>query len=189
MHILKFLRKATNLSKNIGIENEQAKELVENLKGKWQLSSQPLKVDDHVTFLGEIPRITDFEEELTIQLQTMKNNVWHHDKIEDDSAIYINTPKGIIIISGCSHSGIVNIVKHAKKVSGDLNIFAVIGGFHLLSAAEERILKTASELKMLGVENLITGHCTGGVAEYLFHQTFQENFQKLYAGKKLEFTF
>lgn len=176
-----------DFSRNIGMENEETKEIVEELGGRWTLSKTPFRVMEGVTFMGEIPRVTDFERDMTINLQTEVNGEWVEDQIEDDTAMFIQTPKGIIVVSGCSHSGIVNIVKYAKELSQD-NILAVIGGFHLISASEERIQKTAEALKELGTQNVITGHCTGGDAEYILKQTFKKQFQKLYAGKNMEFS-
>lgn len=187
-HIFKqsFFKEKPSLS--VGMENKNTKEIVEKLGGVWRLTKEPVQVVSNVTFMGEIPRITDFEQELTINLQTEVNGEWVDDQIEDDSAIFIDTPKGLIIVSGCSHSGIVNITKYASKISGK-KIHAVIGGFHLLSASEERIVRTAEALKDLGVDKVVAGHCTGLVAEYLFQQKFKDNFQKLYSGKIIEFSF
>ena len=175
--------------KNIGMENEHTKEEAEKLGGIWHLSKEPIPIADHATFLGQVPRVTAFEQEPTIQLETERNGQKVDDLIEDDSAIYIETPKGLVIISGCSHSGIVNIVKHAMNVSGGIKPYAVIGGFHLLSASDERIFQTTEALMELGVERLVTGHCTGNVAEYLFQQVFTTKYQKLFAGKTIQYKF
>ncbi|WP_339060367.1 MBL fold metallo-hydrolase [Tepidibacillus marianensis] len=175
--------------KNIGMENDQTKERSEELGGIWRLTKTPVEMIDNLFFMGQIPRVTEFEQDLTIQLEIQVNGEWVDDLIEDDSAIYIKTDKGLVVISGCSHSGIVNIVKQGTEISGGIRPYAVIGGFHLLTASEERIFQTAEALKELGVEKLITGHCTGGVAEYLFQQIFTTSFQKLYAGKTISFDF
>jgi len=174
---------------NIGMENDHTKEISEELGGVWRLTKDSVEVIDHLFFMGQIPRVTPFEEDLTIQLQTQVNGEWVGDLIEDDSAIYIKTAKGLVIISGCSHSGIVNIVKRGIELSNGIRPYAVIGGFHLLTASEERIFQTAEGLKELGVEKLVTGHCTGGVAEYLFQQIFSTNFQILYTGKTIQYDF
>ncbi|MFV9511244.1 MBL fold metallo-hydrolase [Tepidibacillus sp. LV47] len=176
-------------STNIGMENDRTKEIAEKLGGVWYLTKESFEVIDNLFFMGQVPRVTDFEQDLTIQLQTEVNGEWIDDLIEDDSAIYMKTLKGLVIVSGCSHSGIVNIVKHGIHLSRGEKPYAVIGGFHLLTASEERIIQTAESLKELGVEKLITGHCTGGVAEYLFQQIFTTSFQKLYAGKTIQYEF
>lgn len=71
-------------------------------------------------FLGEIPRVTAFEK-----------GIYKNDPMIDDSAVAIKTPHGVVVVAGCSHSGICNICEYAKKVTG-LSLYAVIGGFHLL---------------------------------------------------------
>ncbi len=176
-----------DFTRNIGMENEKTKEITESLGGIWKLSKEPVEIFPHVSFMGEIPRITIFEQDVTLKLQTKVNDQWVSDEIEDDTGIYISTPKGVIVIAGCSHSGIVNIVKYAKQLSGK-QVVAVIGGFHLHSASVARINHTIDALEELGVKEVITGHCTGGDAEYAFKQRFKKQFQKLHAGKILSFS-
>lgn len=188
-HVFKQSYYKGKANKNIGMENIHTKELAEQLNAKWKLSKDTVEVLPAVTFLGEIPRKVSFEQDLTIQLRTQVDGKWVDDQIEEDSAISIDTPKGLIIISGCSHAGIVNIVNRAIQVTGKEDVFAVIGGFHLISADDTRIDQTSQSLKDLNVENIITGHCTGGDAEYRLKQDFKESYQKLFAGKRLEFSF
>jgi len=176
-----------NHGKNIGMENSKTSKLVEDSNGVWKLSEEPIEIVENVYFTGKIPRSTSFEKDLTIQLQTQVNGIWVDDHIEEEVAIYIETPKGIVVVSGCSHVGIVNIVQHAQRLANGKKVLAVIGGFHLLSAEETRIKDTAEALYKMGVEKVITGHCTGGKAEYIFQKFFESQFQKLYTGKVIEF--
>ena len=108
---------------------------------------------DKIVFLGEIPRKNDFEG---------KNPIGHlengnKDYIKDDSAIVVKTEKGLIIISGCSHSGICNIIKYAKTVCKQEKILAVLGGFHLFEKSTTD--KTIEYFKKQNIENIRPMHC------------------------------
>lgn len=94
--------------------------------------------------------------------------------------------KGLFIITGCSHAGIVNIVKHSMTVSGIRKVKAVIGGLHLIDASDDRIKKTVKGLRELGVERIYAGHCTGFKAEMKLFKEFRNNFEKLQCGKVID---
>ncbi|MBP1912723.1 MBL fold metallo-hydrolase [Thermococcus stetteri] len=79
-----------------------------------------------------------------------------------------------------------SIVKHAVGLTGEKRVRAVIGGFHLIDASEERIRRTVEEFKRLGVGEVYTGHCTGLRAEAAFLEAYGERFQKLHSGMVIE---
>jgi 7,8-dihydropterin-6-yl-methyl-4-(beta-D-ribofuranosyl)aminobenzene 5'-phosphate synthase len=83
------------------------------------------------------------------------------DDIPESMSMVINTEKGLIVISGCGHAGLVNTLEHAADVTGTEEIHAAIGGFHLLQASDANLEWTAEKLVNLGVENLVGAHCTG----------------------------
>jgi 7,8-dihydropterin-6-yl-methyl-4-(beta-D-ribofuranosyl)aminobenzene 5'-phosphate synthase len=101
-------------------------------------------------------------------------------------SLVAKTPEGLVVVSGCSHAGIASIVKHAIRLTGEERVKAVIGGFHLIEAGEERIRKTVEEFQRLGVEEVYTGHCTGLRAEAEFLKAYGERFHKLHAGLVIE---
>lgn len=102
-------------------------------------------------------------------------------KIKEQSLI-LNTSKGLIVITGCSHPGIVDIVKRAKKIL-DKDIYLVFGGFHLLRLSENEVKKIISEFRDLGVSNVGATHCTGDKAIELFKKAYGENFVQMGVGK------
>ncbi|MFH1133448.1 MAG: MBL fold metallo-hydrolase [Nanoarchaeota archaeon] len=124
-------------------------------KFKLVLSKKPYKVSGNITFLGEIPRLNDFEAKAT----TFYDDKQQDDFILDDSAIAIRSPKGLIIVAGCSHAGICNIIEHAKRVTNVKKVHAVIGGFHLREI-DEVTLKTVSFFQKQVVERCFPSHCT-----------------------------
>lgn len=134
---------------------------------KLELTEKPRWITDNIVFLGEIPRKESFELNKSIGYLPDKNN--QKDMLLDDSALAINTEKGIIIITGCSHSGIVNICEYAKEVCLNSKILSIIGGLHLLETEENQINETIKYLKSLNLDSLYACHCTGFKAQCLMH--------------------
>lgn len=124
---------------------------------KLNLSKDPIKVSEHIIYLGEIPSLNDFETRCAIG-KKMVDDEKFEDTINDDSAIVYQSEKGLFVITGCSHSGICNILEYAKKVCGDNRIYGVIGGFHLFDI-DERLEKTIDYLTDNNIELLYPCHC------------------------------
>ena len=120
-----------------------------------QFTREPLEVMDDHLFLGEIPRLNDFEAKASSSVDTKGNE----DFIPDDSAVAVSTENGLVVITGCSHSGICNIITHAKKMTGERKIYGVIGGFHLRKD-DEVLDQTIAFLKKENIDFLYPSHCT-----------------------------
>ena len=105
-----------------------------------------------------------------------------------EQSLMITTSKGIIIITGCAHPGIVNIVKYAKE-HFDRDIYLVMGGFHLMAYTEYQVIETIGALKEMGVRKVAPSHCTGGKPIELFKAAWDEDFIDLGCGAKLRITF
>lgn len=131
-------------------------------------SKDPLQLTENLFFLGEIPRNNDFESQTT----SFEFADGSDDFIPDDSALAAIVNNELIVITGCSHSGICNICEHAKKVTGVNKIKAVIGGFHL-KKQNKQSLKTVEYFKKNKVAKLLPSHCTALPALALFHSTFK----------------
>lgn len=123
------------------------------------LTTAPVDLGGRVSFLGEIERTTSFECKESIG-STMKNGTWIADFVQDDSALVYQGEEGLLIITGCSHSGIVNIVRHAAAVTGQSKIIDILGGLHLQKPSVEQLEGTASFLESLGLKQLHASHCT-----------------------------
>lgn len=124
---------------------------------KLNLSKKPIQVSEHITYLGEIPISNDFETRYSIG-KCITDDGKKDDTIIDDSAIVYKSNKGLFVITGCSHSGICNILEYAKKVCNDNRIYGVIGGFHLFDI-NERLEKTIDYLKANDIKLLYPCHC------------------------------
>jgi len=147
-----------------------------------------LLLDNTTLFLGEIPRRTDFEKGFPIaHCQQDGKEVW--DAIEDDTSIVMNLKdKGLVILSGCAHAGIVNTVQYAIEVTGIEKIHAVMGGFHLSGPFFEPVIdRTTYELQKLHPAYVIPTHCTGRKAIMVMEKEMPEQFLLNMAGTKLTF--
>lgn len=126
-------------------------------------SAEPLWLTKNCVFLGEIPTVYDFEPRYAIGT-VEENGQQIPDFLTDDSALACKTPEGLLILTGCSHSGICNIVSYAQAVCGETRIAGILGGFHLLEAGE-RVEKTAAFLKAISPAALYPCHCVSLAAK------------------------
>lgn len=124
---------------------------------KLNLSKNPIQISKHITYLGEIPNLNDFESRYAIGKRII-NGKKVDDMIDDDSAIVYKSDKGLFIITGCSHSGICNIIEYAKKVCNDNRIYGLIGGFHLFEN-DDRLKYTIKYFKDNDIKLLYPCHC------------------------------
>lgn len=102
-----------------------------------------------------------------------------------EQSICLETDKGLVVITGCSHPGIVRILKKAKELSGQ-QIYFAFGGFHLRGNTPEQIEKIIEEIKALGVKKIGPTHCTGDSAIEMFKEAWEENYISIGAGKTIQ---
>lgn len=131
-------------------------------------SKEPVYLSKSVIYLGEIPRLNDFEAQQTDFVDDKGSD----DFIFDDSAIVIRSGEGLIIISGCAHAGICNTIEYAKKITGINKVEAVFGGFHLKSQGEQTI-RTINYLQKSGITKVFPSHCTSLPALSKFYNSFK----------------
>jgi len=124
-----------------------------------ELSREPVYLTEQLVFLGEIERTNEFEAKSPVG-KILEGGVEKDDFLFDDSALAYKSPDGLVIITGCSHAGICNIVEYAKKVCGDERVVDVIGGFHLLDPSEEQLQGTITYMKSLHPGSVHACHCT-----------------------------
>ncbi len=104
--------------------------------------------------------------------------------IQDEQALVVDTPKGLVIITGCAHPGIVEVVEKAKSLMPK-EIYLVMGGFHLIDRPQADLELISRRLRELGVQNLGASHCTGDKAIALFKKDFGKNYLPLGVGKEI----
>ncbi len=144
------------------------------------ITDKPYNITENIVFLGEIPRLSEFELETTSFVD--KNN--KPDFVPDDSAIAIIGDNEIVVVTGCSHSGICNIIQYAMQVTAINKVKAVIGGFHL-KHNNKQTQETIHFLKALNIKNVFPSHCTELGALAVFNQEF--GFSQVKTGTILKF--
>lgn len=132
------------------------------------LSKESVRVSRNLTFLGEIPMMNDFE--CRQQIGIIEGDEQREDYVMDDSAMVYHGKNGLFIITGCSHSGICNIIEYAKKVCNEKNIMGVIGGFHLFKLSE-RLEKTIAYFQENNIRELYPCHCVSFRAKAEIHKS------------------
>ncbi|OGI19399.1 MAG: MBL fold metallo-hydrolase [Candidatus Melainabacteria bacterium RIFOXYA2_FULL_32_9] len=180
-HPFTFLSKSRNEMGEIGSLISEEK-LSRNFELK--LSKKPLWITEKLVYLGEIPRNNNFENQASVG-QVYLNENWIDDYIIEDSALVYKSKQGLVIVTGCSHSGICNIVEYAKQVCEDERIFDIIGGLHLVNPSDEQLSKTVEYIKALNLHQLHACHCTDLHSKIALSQVTRLG--EVSVGLKLEF--
>jgi len=142
---------------------------------------------DLLLTLGEIERVTPFEKGFP-GAEIEKDGTWSADSFEDDQAVVLRVADGLVVISGCAHSGIVNTVKYAQKVTGIEKVHAVLGGFHLTGPVFEPIIDdTVQAIRAIGPDWVVPMHCTGWNAIHAFAAAMGDRFLLNGVGTRYEF--
>ncbi len=130
------------------------------------VTREPCLLHDGLLYLsGEIPRLTPYEQGLRDHVcRSERGNAWEPDPlIVDERFLAVQVQdKGVVVFTGCSHAGIVNVLTHARALFRDVPLFAVMGGLHLSGAGPERIIgDTVRDLAGFALRRIVPAHCTG----------------------------
>jgi 7,8-dihydropterin-6-yl-methyl-4-(beta-D-ribofuranosyl)aminobenzene 5'-phosphate synthase len=155
-HPLTFFSKTADDIKEIGSLISQDK-LSKHFIIK--LSENPIWLTERILFLGQIERKNDFECKKPIG-SIIKPDGEEPDYLYDDTALVYKSSQGLVIITGCSHSGICNIVEQAKKLCKEERVIDIVGGLHLLNPSEEQMQGTLEYMKKLNPNQMHACHCT-----------------------------
>ncbi len=137
-----------------------------------------LLADNMILVSGEIARSTEFEKGFPIHYSN-RNGKWENDPyIKDDQCIIMNVRgQGLVVITGCCHSGIINTIRHAQTLTNCQQVYAILGGLHLTGGIFEEIIPaTITELQKINPTYLMPGHCTGWSALHQIAQTMPQAF-------------
>jgi len=159
------------------------REELEALGGRFNLSKAPVKLSENMLTTGEVEISVDFEK-IDKDLHVKDGGTHVHDKLADDLGIIIKTDQGLVILLGCGHRGIINTLLHAQKVTGIKEIYAVIGGTHLISADKEQMQSTIEAVKGFNIKKLGVSHCTGLKSAAILAHEFEGAFFFNSAGTK-----
>ncbi len=180
----RYSLKSGKPSKYIGIREETRLYLQRNGE-RIHLCEKPTEILSGLYATGPIPRRNDYEDvggpffgdEGGLQ----------PDAIEDDQALWIETDKGLLIITGCAHAGIINTVAYAREQSGMDRVYGILGGFHLVNANEIRLQQTMEALHEINPAFLAPCHCTGDKALEILKTEFSAAFHDARAGSGFSF--
>lgn len=142
--------------------------------GRVVLTAKPAEIRPGLVVSGAIPRQTDFED--TGGAFYLDQDLQRPDPIEDDQALVIRTPEGLVLLIGCAHAGVVNTLNHARRITGEHRVLAVLGGMHLAAAKQERIARTVRALAEAGVARIAPAHCTGAAATAVLASEFPDRY-------------
>jgi 7,8-dihydropterin-6-yl-methyl-4-(beta-D-ribofuranosyl)aminobenzene 5'-phosphate synthase len=123
---------------------------------------QSMQLAGTVGLSGPIPRLTACED--TGGPFFLDTGAHRPDPIDDDLALWIDTPTGLVVCVGCAHAGLVNTLVQVQRLTGGRRVRAVIGGFHLVNADQERLDRTIEALRTLAPDEIMPCHCTGEAA-------------------------
>jgi 7,8-dihydropterin-6-yl-methyl-4-(beta-D-ribofuranosyl)aminobenzene 5'-phosphate synthase len=159
-------------AKPIGMPESARSALERVLPERLHWTTQPIEVAPGIGLTGPIPRLRDYEDVGGPFFVDGEGK--HSDPIDDDLALWLRTDRGLVVVVGCSHAGVINTLKYAQRLSGASRIHAVLGGFHLGEASETRVSRTMGALMALGPDLIVPCHCTGELAVEKLRQTFGE---------------
>ncbi|PAW76197.1 MAG: hypothetical protein B9S32_15825 [Verrucomicrobia bacterium Tous-C9LFEB] len=155
-----------------------------NWEKRLRLIEEPTEVIPGIFVTGTIPRVTPFEDwdsTLFADKKLLKPDPFH-----DDMALYFEIDKGICVILGCAHAGVINTLHYIETLTSK-PIVRVYGGMHLVNARPERVTKTIRELRRMGSPVLYPNHCTGMASTHHLYQAFPGNVHAASAGMRWTF--
>ena len=158
----------------------------------WQIVEEigpSLLLDESLLVTGQVERVTDFEKGFPLQFAQAKEG-WEPDAwIWDDQAVVIHVRgRGLVVLSSCSHSGVINVLHHARRITGVDEIHAFVGGFHLTGGLFEPIIpRTIDEIVSLSPDVVVPGHCTGWKALHSVAAAAPEAFSSSNVGTTFRF--
>ena len=153
-------------------------------RGEWEaagadivLSEGPYQLGPGCWTTGLVPRLSFEESGRSATSAYRQGDTFLYDDIEDDQAVVINIEgKGLVVVAGCAHSGIVNTVNYAREISGVDRVWAIVGGLHLARAEEWEVQRTVDEIQKLELVMVVASHCTGFKAMCQFATRMPDQF-------------
>lgn len=180
----KFARNKDGSSREIGIPYASAQAL-ERHRDRLVLAETPTRASDGLIVTGAVPRVTEFEDTggpffLDAQCRTA-------DPLSDDQAIFFESTRGLVVLLGCAHSGVINTLRYVRQLTAGRPIHAVLGGMHLLNASAERLDRTIGELREMRIDCVGPAHCTGRAATAALWSALPGRCIPCHVGTQLEF--
>ncbi|HBA87755.1 MAG TPA: MBL fold metallo-hydrolase [Geobacter sp.] len=170
------------MARSVGIPYSE--EFLAGIGASFSYSDSFRQVMPGVFLTGEIPRLNPFEQGdagLFCDLAGCQR-----DEITDDQSLVIVTDKGLLLLLGCCHAGVINTLDFAREKTGVDEVYGVVGGCHLAFSSQQQIDATVKALKRYGVKKICAGHCTGFHAAARLAGEFAGGFKPMQVGYVLE---
>lgn len=132
--------------------------------------SQPVELYPGVWLTGPVPRKYPERNWGGRSQVRLPDGTTTEDNIPEDQSLVIDTEKGLVLIAGCGHAGVINTLEYARAKVRSAPVHLALGGFHLFDASDQTLVWTAAKLKEFGLQNLVGAHCTGVEAVYRLRQ-------------------
>jgi 7,8-dihydropterin-6-yl-methyl-4-(beta-D-ribofuranosyl)aminobenzene 5'-phosphate synthase len=168
-----FKEEDREIKRFIGIRHN--KRYLESLGANFVFNRDFIEVDKDLFLTGEVPRQTNFEKS-DPRLFSEVDGKTTQDLFLDDQSLVLDTEKGLILILGCAHAGMINIVNHVINKTGKQKFYAIVGGTHLDFLTPEQLEESIESLKKIEIEKIGVSHCTGMKAAFRLHQEFGDRF-------------
>ncbi|HOV89372.1 MAG TPA: MBL fold metallo-hydrolase [Syntrophorhabdaceae bacterium] len=169
----------------IGIPHRQT--YLESKGAVFKFSKEFQEIEKGMFLTGEIPRLYDYEQgDPRLSLRTEEGFI--KDPLWDDQALVFSTKKGIVVLLGCAHAGIINTLDFIGKKLGVDRFYAVVGGTHLGLVGENQFKRSIEALKGFNMEKMGLSHCTGIEASFMIKREFGERSFYASVGTSLEIT-
>jgi len=153
--------------------------------GELRFSEDAVEIAPGITTTGVVPRLTPFEgRDKDLLVKTEKG--YHEDELLDDLSLIVKTPHGAVVLLGCAHAGLINILTHVKALTGRDSFHWVLGGTHLGAFGPQRIDEVIRELRSFSIDNLGVSHCTGLFAGARLAQELGPRFRFCTVGTVIE---
>ena len=169
-----------------GIDEEEGKKYGPGItpRTEWEaagakiiLSEEPYQLGPGCWTTGTVPRLSFEKAGTPSHIAYREGDEFLRDYLDDDQSIVINLRgKGLVVLTGCAHSGVVNTVNYAKEISGVERVHAILGGFHLGRATDEEIQRTIDAIREMEPAMVVPSHCTGFKAISQFAQQMADEF-------------
>ncbi len=164
------------------------KDQLSSLGADWRLVREPLELLPGLWLSGSVPRTTAYETgDVRLVAPDANSGCDCQDEIDDDMALFYRSEKGLVVISGCTHSGLVNMVRHGLAVTGAGRLHGWIGGTHLGPVADSQQAATITQLQAFQPDFVAANHCTGFRMMARLQEAFGERFIPAFVGAVIEF--
>jgi 7,8-dihydropterin-6-yl-methyl-4-(beta-D-ribofuranosyl)aminobenzene 5'-phosphate synthase len=162
-------------TRSIGIPYRRG--YLESLGADFKLSRDMVEVGPGLLLTGEIPRKNSFEKgDANMTALLPDGNRIHPDPLKDDLSLIVHSDKGLILVLGCAHAGLINIIEYTLEKTGKDKIYAIVGGTHLGFSSDAQFEETLAVLDCYHIERIGVSHCTGLPKAAMLHARLKDRF-------------